>query len=404
MDFHIHGTYSGATSDRMVFDNIAEQAGYKGLDIVGAGDILHPKWGEMVTEKLERVDDGTFRHPRHGTNFVLTGEVEDERRVHHLLIFPSFGKVDEFRERIGSRSDDINIDGRPSFDLTPPEIVEAATDSECLIGPSHAFTPWTSIFKEFDSLRDCYGDQVGHVDFLELGLSADFPMADRIEDLRDLTFLSNSDAHSPWPNKLGREFNLFDLSAPTSSDLMGSIRAKKNLTLNVGLNPKLGKYHLTACSRCHENYSIGDAKSLDWRCEECGGVLKKGVSDRVQELADFDEPRPPAFRPDYVHTAPLSEIISLALGRSDPHSRDVQRAWRGLVEEFGDEISVLVEVPIPEIKRASDAAIGNMIDAFRRDELEISPGGGGAYGRLEISKVIKAQKREGQKTLSEFGE
>lgn len=48
-------------------------------------------------------------------------------------------------------------------------------------------------------------------DFLELGLSADTNMADRIEELQDIVFLTNSDAHSPWPHRLGREFNRLKL-------------------------------------------------------------------------------------------------------------------------------------------------------------------------------------------------
>lgn len=405
MDLHIHGTYSGATSDQMVFDVIAEQAVYKGLDFVGTGDILHPKWIEMVQAELERTAEGVFQHSRHGTKFVLTVEVEDQHKVHHLLLLPSLDKAKELREKFGPHTSDMNIDGRPSLDLAAPEIVEMGADSSCLIGPSHAFTPWTSIFKEFDSLEECYDDQLKNVDFLELGLSADTYMADRIAELEDLTFLSNSDAHSPWPNKLGREFNRFELSEPTASSLFKSIKKRKNLTLNVGLNPKHGKYHLTACSRCYKTFSIDEAKSLDWRCDDCGGILKKGVSDRVDELADFEESHCPSFRPDYLHISPLSEVLALARGHSDPRSKGVQQAWSSLVEHFSDEISVLIDVPISDLKEFSDPSVGFMVEEFRRGNLEISPGGGGKYGKLKIPrKVIKAQKKEGQKTLSDFGE
>ncbi len=299
----------------------------------------------------------------------------------------------------------MNIDGRPKLDLEAPEIVEMAAESDCLIGPSHAFTPWTSIYKEFDSLEGCYKDQLKNVDFLELGLSADTFMADRIDELESLTFLSNSDAHSPWPNKLGREFNRFRLSEINSSGIFDSIRRKKNIDLNVGLDPKLGKYHLTACSRCHKRFSLDDAESIDWNCDECGGTIKKGVSDRVHELADFESPQNPDFRPEYMRTTPLSEIISLAWDRANPRSEDIQRAWNVLIEEFGDEISVLIDARVSEIEKVSDSSIAFVIQAFRKGKLEISPGGGGEYGKLEIpSRVIKARKEEDQKTLLEFGD
>lgn len=404
-DLHIHGTYSRATSDRMVIDTIADQAEKKGLDIVGTGDILHPSWISMVRDKLGKVETGTFRHPDFWTNFLLTVEIEDNRRVHHLIILPSLSKAEELREKLDPHSSDMNIDGRPTVNLKAQEIVELATESDCLIGPSHAFTPWTSVYKEFDSLEDCYKDQLKNADFLELGLSADSLMADRIKELKNLTFLSNSDAHSPWPNKLGREFNRFDIPEPTFSEVSKSIRGRKNIQLNVGLNPRLGKYHLTACSKCYQRVPVDKARSKDWKCEKCGGNIKKGVSDRVEELADFKSPQPPDFRPRYVHTAPLSEVISLALNRSNPRSKKVQLLWDSLVERFGDEISVLVDAKISEIREVSDSRIADMIQAFRDDLLEITPGGGGEYGNLEIpTKVIKSQGEIGQKTLSEFGD
>lgn len=403
-DFHIHGNYSGATSDRMVFDTIAEQAVRKGLDFVGSGDILHPNWIESAKEDLERLDEGIYEHPRNDVKFVFTVEVEDVHRVHHLLFVPSLGKAEELRDKFSPHSMDINIDGRPKLELNPPRIVEMASESGCLVGPSHAFTPWTSIYKEFDSLDECYGDQLVNVDFLELGLSADTYMADRIEELSGLTFLSNSDAHSPWPNKLGREFNRFSLSALSTSEVFDVVREGESLDLNVGLDPRLGKYHLSACAQCHERFTIEEARSAGWKCEVCGGSIKKGVSDRVEELADFESPRGPSSRPDYLRTSPLSEIISLAKDRANPRSKDVQRVWSTLVERFDDEVSVLVDVPIREIEKVSNPSVALMIRSFRRGELDISPGGGGEYGELEVPpKVIKARRADNQKTLSEFG-
>ncbi len=387
----------------MIFDTIAEQASLKGLDFVGTGDILHSKWAQKMEEKLQRVGEGTYRHPTHGTNFVLTVEVEDTDKIHHVILFPSIDKVEELREKLDSYSPDMYIDGRPRVELDPPAIVEKAVDSGCLIGPSHAFTPWTSIFKEFDNMEECYEDQAKNVDFLELGLSADTYMADRIDELGDIVFLSNSDAHSPWPNKLGREFNRFQLEEPLSRELFDSIKGRKNITLNVGLDPRLGKYHLTACSRCHKKFQLEDAESRDWQCDDCDGSIKKGVSNRVNELADRETPRHPSFRPDYTHIAPLSEVITLAWDRSNPRSPDVQRVWNELVEHFGNEISVLVDAPVTEIREVSDSDIATMIRAFRKGKLEIDPGGGGSYGNLELpARIMRARKDENQKTLSDF--
>ena len=64
-----------------------------------------------------------------------------------------------------------------------------------MIGPAHAFTPWTAMYAYFDRVADCYGSQ--SIDFLELGLSADSSYGAAIPDLHNVPFLSNSDAHSP---------------------------------------------------------------------------------------------------------------------------------------------------------------------------------------------------------------
>lgn len=404
-DLHIHGTYSGATSDKMVFETIAKEAVKKGLDFVGTGDILHPKWLNSLQKELEKETEGTYKHPNYETRFILTTEVEDKKRVHHLILIPSLSKAKELRKKLKPHSTDLYIDGRPKINLNAPEITEKTIETDCLIGPSHAFTPWTSIYKEHDTIQECYKNQTKNITFLELGLSADTYLADRLSELENLTFLSNSDAHSPWPNKLGREFNRFEISEPSSEDLYDSIGSGENLSLNVGLDPELGKYHLTACSRCYERFSIEEAESLDWECDECDGSIKKGVFDRINELADFENPHHPDFRPDYLHTAPLSEIIALAWDQSNPRSNNIQKAWNSLVGKFGDEITVLVDVSIPKIRKVTDRSIGFMIKAFREGELDIEPGGGGKYGDLKMpAKIIKAQEQEGQKTLTDYSD
>ena len=91
------------------------------------------------------------------------------------------------------------------------EIAEITKDLGALIGPCHAFTPWTALYAYHDSLKSCYGDMTDYVSFIELGLSADSDYADRIGELQRLTFLTNSDAHSPSTNKLAREFTQFNV-------------------------------------------------------------------------------------------------------------------------------------------------------------------------------------------------
>ncbi|RLG57617.1 MAG: TIGR00375 family protein [Hadesarchaea archaeon] len=405
-DFHIHSKYSGATSSRMVIETIAHQAKLKGLVLVGTGDIFHPRWFESVKGELVEVDEGTFEHPRYGTRFVLTAEVEDRNRVHHLLILPSLSTAESVREIFAKHSSDIDEDGRARIELAAPEIVDIAVSHGCIVGPCHAFTPWTSMYKEFDSTQACYGDSVGKIGFLELGLSADTYMADRIAELADLTFLSCSDAHSPWPDKLGREFNRFELSEPTYSEVIKGILRKngRRISLNVGFDPRLGKYHRTACSRCFKQFELEHAKSLRWRCDECGGWIKKGVWDRVNELATYDEPKHPPHRPPYLRIAPLAEVIALALGYRDPHVPEVRSTWEKLVVRFGNEIGVLLEAGHEALVEVAGPRVAAVIKAFRENTIHVIPGGGGRYGRLELSlETAGALPSMPQRKLTEFG-
>ncbi|HJK34509.1 MAG TPA: endonuclease Q family protein, partial [Methanocorpusculum sp.] len=66
------------------------------------------------------------------------------------------------------------------------------------------------MFAAFTSPSECYGEET--FEFCELGLSADSTYGAGIAEFADVPFLTNSDAHSPTPIKLGREFTRMDLS------------------------------------------------------------------------------------------------------------------------------------------------------------------------------------------------
>jgi uncharacterized protein (TIGR00375 family) len=385
-DLHIHSKFSGATSKNMELKTLSRQAKKKGIHILGTGDCLHPLWLSEIKENAD--GDSIFLD---SISFVLTTEIEDSNRVHHLIIFPSFSKVEEVKEELRKHSKDIESDGRPHVDLSGEEIAEIVLSADALIGPSHAFTPWTAMYAYFDSLKDCYGSMSERISFVELGLSADSNYADRIEELHSKTFLTNSDAHSPWPVRLAREFNRFEMEEPSFEELKMAILRKKGRKpiLNVGIPPEEGKYNETACTRCYVHYELEKAKKLNFRCEKCGGMIKKGVRDRVNELADFEEPRHPSHRPPYLHLIPLAEIIAIALDQKSPYTSKVQALWEELVKEIGDEVRVLIDVSLDEIK---DERVREVIRAFRERKIKVKPGGGGKYGELILSKDKNPQR------------
>ncbi|MBI5679568.1 MAG: TIGR00375 family protein [Methanobacterium sp.] len=394
-DLHVHSPYSMATSKNMLISTIAYQSKLKGLDLIGTGDAFHPEWLKIIESSTEPSKTGIYsvKESENGSKvqllktvdapeieaekckFILTAEIEDKNRVHQLIILPSIESAYEIREELPSKN--INKEGRPRIDMDGAEIMDLVRDYNGLIGPSHAFTPWTSIYKEFDSIYNCYNDTP---DFLELGLSADTNMADRIEELQDIPFLSNSDAHSPWPHRLGREFNEIEIKEMTFNAFKDAIKGKK-VVGNYGFDPRLGKYHETGCVRCYQLFSIEEARKLKMRCP-CGGLIKIGVKDRISDMAKWDEAHHPEFRPQYTHILPLAEIISIVYGKGIT-TVFVQKIWKGLVQEFGSEIAVLIHVPLEEISK-TDSKLAEVIMAFRENTLKIQPGAGGNYGKIML--------------------
>ena len=102
-DLHMHGLYSGAVSKSMIPKMIGDQAPAKGLHLLGTADILNQKWIDLVKEQLNKTEqEGILKHPN-GTKFVLQTEIEDSNRVHHLIYFPNFSKVEEIRKIFKSK-------------------------------------------------------------------------------------------------------------------------------------------------------------------------------------------------------------------------------------------------------------------------------------------------------------
>jgi len=236
------------------------------------------------------------------------------------------------------------------------------------------------MYAYFDSVPACYGS--AKIDFLELGLSADSSYGAAIPDLYDIPFLTNSDAHSPYPDKLGREFNRLRIRSPTAKDVLEAIRTGA-VEMNAGFFPEEGKYNRTACTRCYTQYPLDDAIRHQWRCPADGGLIKKGVSDRVLELSHGSEARP---RPPYVHVIPLAQIIQTMEGASSPGTKKCRAIYTKFIETFENEIAVLLDVPAPEI-RTIHPKVADAVTALRNGTVVLHPGGGGKYGTFSLENT-----------------
>lgn len=381
-DLHIHSHFSNSATDAMNIKTISLEAPRKGIDVVATGDCLHSGWIKEI-KTCNVIDDGTFE--LNGTRFILSTEIEDKNRVHHLLYFPGFSAVEEFKRRVKSKSENIETDGRPNVDMDGKEIASVAKDVDAIIGPAHAFTPWTSIYAHHDSLKECYGDLADYVPFVELGLSANSDHADKIQELHRLTFLTNSDSHNPHPVRFAREFNKFEIKDAIFDEIKKAIlRTGGNRpVLNVGLPPQEGKYYESACVSCHRHYTLEGARQRNWKCD-CGKHIKKGVKDRIDERATFPEPQHPYHRPPYLYLIPLSEIVTKAVGQRNPFTEISFKRWSELISVFGNEIDVLFDIDINDIAKVTVPAITEAIQAFREGNVIIEPGGGGQYGRISF--------------------
>ncbi|MCK5239776.1 MAG: phosphotransferase [Candidatus Thorarchaeota archaeon] len=412
VDLHIHSPHSISVSKNMTIPNLAKGAQSKGIDILGTGDATQPNWLEH-TEKTLKEHDGILTYD--GISFIPTVEIEDGDAIHHVVILPDFESVKRLRESIKLSSPNLDHEwgGRPRVNLKAEEIAGLVRDSGGMIGPAHAFTPFRGIFREgrFDSIEACYGSEADHIHFLELGLSADSEIADYISSLRRLTYISSSDAHSPTPDKLGREFVKFNLEAPIYDEIRMGLKREKGryTTLNVGLAPQLGKYYLSFCSKCRRTLVIleGDkAPTFDdmniyvhlkdsteqkrllsdigkrgVKCPHDGKSLRLGVRDRAAMLGDITSIKP-KHRPLYLHMPPLLDLIQSALGTKSNKVKSVKRVYEAMIQSLGTETQILTSIKIEDVEK-TDERISRIICSYRNGEVDYIPGGGGRYGQIK---------------------
>lgn len=252
-DLHIHSPYSIAVSQKLSVPALVETAHQKGLHILATGDITQESWRRSLQEQLS-FQDGVYWY--RDIAFILGTELEDNESIHHVVFLPNFHAAEELQKLLDPfvKNIDGRWAGRPHVHKSPAEIVDLVEEVGGICGPAHAFTPFKSFFRQgkFDSLKDAYQDNLSKIAFIELGLSADTNLADRIEELSQFTFLSNSDAHSQEVWSLGREFNKIEMETPSFGNLKKACfrRNGAKVVANAGLDPRLGKYYKMFCAKC----------------------------------------------------------------------------------------------------------------------------------------------------------
>ena len=422
-DLHIHSRYSRATSERMCPEEIARFAKIKGLNLVGTGDFTHPKWLKELQETLE-LESGTSlykltENKNASVSFMITTEVctifqsqNEFKKVHHVILTPNMETANQINDRL-SRHGDLSSDGRPTLNMSASSLVEEVMEvsSENLVFPAHAWTPWFSIFgafSGFNSVEECYQDMTKHIYALETGLSSDPPMNWRLSKLDKYALVSNSDSHSYWPWRIGRESNVFEFEQLSYWEVVDAIRSKdqNRFKFTIETYPAYGKYHWTGHRNCHVALSPKEAIKLGNICPVCRRKLTKGVEQRIEELAD----RPADFMPEnsvgFKHLLPLSEIIASVLGSDSPSTQKVWSIYNVLVEKFGNEYSVLIDASLDALSAVVDRGIAETIVKVRNGQVRVIPGYDGVYGKLDLSvegSGVKAvPERVQQLNLTDF--
>ncbi|MBS7642442.1 DNA helicase UvrD [Candidatus Bathyarchaeota archaeon] len=400
-DLHIHGRYSRATSSDMNLERIARLSKMKGLTIVGTGDFTHPKWLYEIKNSLVESDgSGLYKlidMQDSSIYFMITGEVSTvfefegkTKRVHHVILTPSIEVAEQINDRL-SRYGDLEADGRPTLNMSAAHLVEEVLEvsRDNMVFPAHAWTPWFSVFgafSGFDRIDDCYQDMTKYIYALETGLSSDPPMNWRLSSLDRFTLLSNSDSHSYWPWRIGREANVFELDKLAYRDIIDSIRRKdvSIIKFTIETDPAYGKYHWTGHRACGVSLPPAEAIKLNGKCPVCHKTLTKGVEQRVEELADRPYGFRPAGSPGYIHLLPLSEVISAVIDASSPNSKTVWSIYNTLISRFGDEYTVLLDADFDDIAKIVDPIVAEAIIRVREGRVKVIPGYDGVYGKIII--------------------
>jgi len=392
MDLHVHigRSNNGApvkitASRELTFANIARECKYrKGIDIVGIVDCASP---EVIDDISQLINNGEMKPLKEGgliyqdkVTIILGSEIETKEKdggsSHQITYFPYFEDIKEFSKALSLLVTNVSLSSQ-NCKISAQEAFQIINQLGGILIPAHAFTPHKSVYGNcVKRLGEMFSrSTLKKIPAIELGLSADTEIADRLKELAKFTFLTNSDAHS-LP-KIGREYNIIELEKANFKEMLLALQRKegRKITDNYGLDPKLGKYHRTFCEIC--NYT-SDSNLPVYKCEKCGSdKIVKGVFDRILEIGDYQQSFSPPHRPPYYHQVPLEFVPGIG-----------KKTLNKLFNYFGTEMNILHKASYQEISQVVGFKIAQNIILARKGLLKLSPGGGGRYGKVKPKEKI----------------
>lgn len=351
---------------------LIEASRRKGIEIVGVIDCQSPAVQEEIMQLIDEnhayeLDDGGIAFEN--VTLILGAEIEvyDENcrgPIHVLCYFPTLKKMRQFTEWLTPRMKNVHLSSQ-RFYGSAIDLQEKVAELHGIFIPAHVFTPFKSVYGKGveQSIKEIL--DVKLIDAIELGLSSDTMMADKIKELHGFTFVSNSDSHSLA--KIGREYQQILLKEATFEELRKALHEKegRKIIANFGMNPRLGKYYSTVCKNCMTNVPYKSEI-----CSKCGSKqIINGVYDRIKELEDTDH-RP--VRPNYYYQVPLEYLPGLG-----------PKTFDKLLDHFGTEMNVIHHVPFEKLIKVIPNKLATLIIEMREGKQKITAGGGGKYGKIK---------------------
>ena len=389
-DLHVHigrsenGKPIKITAARSLnFANIAKECAQRnGINLVGIIDCASPYVIEDIENFLKtgeayEIKDGGIVY-RNKVCIILgseieTSEINDDGKTgsaHNLCYFPTLNDIKKFSNEMKNHIKNITLSSQRA-DISGYELIDIVEKYNGILIPAHAFTPHKSYYGNCtSSLKRIFKEKYDKILAVELGLSSDTDLADRISELEDKTYLTNSDAHS-LP-KIAREYNKMNMESVSFKEFVKVLKREdgRKIVSNYGLDPKLGKYHRTYCEVCGKNIEGIAPVTL---CDTCDSRnITMGVFDRIEVVKDKTKSISPEHRPEYVYQIPLTFIPGVG-------GKTIEK----LLDNFGTEMTILHKLSNDDIEAIVGQKVANNIIRARDGNMNITAGGGGVYGKVE---------------------
>lgn len=366
------------------FANIAKECrDRKGIDIVGIIDCASPYVIEDIEKFLKtgeayEIKDGGIIY-KDKVCIILGSEIETSEKglngkcgaAHNLCYFPHLEDIKAFSKEMSTHIKNITLSSQRA-DISAYELIDIVEKYNGILIPAHCFTPHKSFYGNCtDRLEKIFKEKYNKVLAIELGLSSDTFLADKISELEQKTFITNSDAHS-LP-KIAREYNKIQVEDISFKELIKALKNEdgRKIIANYGMDPKLGKYHRTYCEVCDKNIP-GDAPVT--LCDTCDSKnITMGVFDRIEVIKDKKDTISPENRPEYIYQVPLSFIPGIG-----------KKSIEKLLDAFGTEMNIIHKLSKDDIEGVTGEKVANNIDIARKGKATIQAGGGGVYGQIKV--------------------